>query len=88
MALFLRYQSTHERAFHTCLNDLLKLRAEKRKNEIGFESQKREQEEHTRMQEQHEMKKRSPEMGRSPLGSQALPPTNLTERLEVLPTAA
>jgi hypothetical protein len=50
LALFLRYQTTHERAFHQCLNDLLKLRAEKRKQEIGFESQKRNQ-------EQHEMKK-------------------------------
>ena len=57
LALYLRYQTTHERAFHECLNDLLKLRAEKRKNEIGFESQKRKQEEHTRKQEQHQMKK-------------------------------
>ena len=57
LALYLRYQTTHERAFHKCLNDLLKLRAEKRKNEIGFESQKRKQEEHTRKQEQHQMKK-------------------------------
>ena len=39
-ALFLRYQTTNDRAFHRCLNDLLKLKAEKRKQEIGFESQK------------------------------------------------
>jgi hypothetical protein len=38
-ALFLRYQTTNDRAFHQCLNQLLKLRAEKRKQEIGFESQ-------------------------------------------------
>ena len=57
LALYMRYQSTHERAFHKCLNDLLKLRAEKRKQEIGFESQKRKQEEHTRQQERHQMKK-------------------------------
>ncbi|MBV8437401.1 MAG: hypothetical protein JOY95_07815, partial [Silvibacterium sp.] len=41
-ALYLRYQVTHERAFHRCLNDLLKLRAEQRKArlaEIGFDSQ-------------------------------------------------
>ena len=37
LALYLRYQTTHERAFHKALNDLLKLRAEKRKAEIGFE---------------------------------------------------
>ena len=40
LALYLRYQTTHDRNFHKCLNALLKLRAEKRKEEIGFESQK------------------------------------------------
>ena len=40
LALFIRYQTTHDRAFHAALNALLKLRAEKRKAEIGFESQK------------------------------------------------
>jgi hypothetical protein len=39
LALFLRYQTTNDRAFHRCLTDLLKLRAEKRRAEIGFESQ-------------------------------------------------
>jgi hypothetical protein len=38
LALYLRYQTTHDRNFHKSLNDLLKLRAEKRKSEIGFES--------------------------------------------------
>ncbi len=57
LALYLRYQTTHERAFHKALNDLLKLRAAKRKEQIGFESQKRKQEEHARKQEQHQMKK-------------------------------
>jgi hypothetical protein len=41
LALFLRYQTTNDRAFHKCLNDLLKLRADRRKQEIGFESQRR-----------------------------------------------
>jgi hypothetical protein len=50
LALYLRYQTTHERGFHKAMNDLLKLRAEKRKTEIGFES-------HQRKQEQHQMKK-------------------------------
>jgi hypothetical protein len=39
LALFIRYQTTHDRAFHRSLNDLLKLRAERRRAEIGFESQ-------------------------------------------------
>jgi hypothetical protein len=42
-ALFLRYQTTNDRAFHRALNDLLKLRAERRRAEIGFESQKQKQ---------------------------------------------
>ena len=57
LALYMRYRTSHERAFHKCLNELLKLRAEKRKIEIGFESQKRVKEEHTRKQEKHEMAK-------------------------------
>ena len=48
LALFIRYQTTHDRAFHRALNDLLKLRAEKRKQEIGFESQRQKQAAETR----------------------------------------
>ncbi len=57
LALLMRYRTSHERAFHKCLAELLKLRAEKHKTEIGFESQKRISEEHTRKQEKHEMAK-------------------------------
>ncbi len=39
-SLYLRYQTTNDRAFHKSLDQLLKLRAERRKAEIGFESQK------------------------------------------------
>jgi hypothetical protein len=46
LALFLRYQSQHDRAFHKALADLLKLRKEKRQEEIGFESQKQKAELH------------------------------------------
>jgi hypothetical protein len=53
LALLLRYQTTHERAFHKALNDLLKLRAAKQKVQIGFESQQRAE----REKERHEMKK-------------------------------
>jgi len=31
LALYLRYETTHDRIFHKCLNELLKLKAEKRK---------------------------------------------------------
>ncbi|HEY3938242.1 MAG TPA: hypothetical protein VGL97_12480, partial [Bryobacteraceae bacterium] len=39
-------------------NDLLKLRAEKRKEQIGFESQKRKEAEESRKEDKHAMKKR------------------------------
>jgi len=48
LALYLRYETTHERAFHKCLTQLLKLRAEKRKAEIGFESQEQKQAQQSR----------------------------------------
>ena len=48
LALFLRYQATHDRGFHKCLNDLLKLRAEKRREQIGFVSQQHKQADQTR----------------------------------------
>jgi hypothetical protein len=44
----LRYQTTHERAFHKASDELRKSRNEKRKAEIGFESQKRQQAEEER----------------------------------------
>jgi hypothetical protein len=48
LALYIRYQTTHERNFHRCLNDLLRVRAEKRKQQIGFESQKHKEADQTR----------------------------------------
>ena len=56
-SLYLRYQTTHTRAFHKCLNDLLKLRSERRKTENGFEAQKRKKEELRIQNERHEMQK-------------------------------
>ncbi|MBV9499007.1 MAG: hypothetical protein JO138_06520 [Acidobacteriaceae bacterium] len=61
LALYLRYQTTHERAFHKCLNDLLKFRAERRKEQNGFVSQQhkkadqvRREAREKRQQERHE----------------------------------
>ncbi len=56
-SLYLRYQTTHTRAFHKCLNDLLKLRSENRKTANGFEAQNRKKEELRIQNERHEMKK-------------------------------
>ena len=57
-SLFLRYQTTNDRAFHKCLDQLLKLRAEKRKAEIGSESQKQKQAEEAAKQELNQAKAR------------------------------
>ena len=40
MNLYLRYQAAHDRAFHKYSDELRKLRNHRRKEEIGFESQK------------------------------------------------
>ncbi len=55
--LYMRYATTHTRAFHKSLNDLLKLRKETRTAENGFEAQKRIAAELTLKLEKHEMKK-------------------------------
>ncbi len=44
LALYIRYQATHNRAFYKALNELQKLRQQKRKEEIGFVSQSRKEE--------------------------------------------
>ena len=49
-SLYMRCQTTYQRAFHKSLSALQKLRAEKRKADVGFEAQKMKN-------EQHEMKK-------------------------------
>lgn len=40
LSLFLRYQTTHERAFYKALNTLMRLKKERRQIENGFVSQK------------------------------------------------
>ena len=60
-SLYLRYFTTHThtRAFHKSLNDLLKLRSEKRKEALGFEAQQRKEEEMRLKNERHELKKQA-----------------------------
>ena len=58
LALYIRYQTTNERAFSKCLSDLLKLRSERRKQEIGFESQERKRN-HESLQEAEHARKQS-----------------------------
>jgi hypothetical protein len=57
LALYLRYETTYSRAFNSSLNQLLKLRAEKRKAALGFEAQQRQQQAELRAAEKHQMKK-------------------------------
>ncbi len=53
LALYLRYGTTHDRAFHKCLADLLKLRAQKSKEQRGFVSQQRQEAAESRKEELH-----------------------------------
>ena len=57
-SLYLRYQTTNERAFSKCLAELRQLRTDKRNREIGFERQTRKTAEENRKQETHEAKVR------------------------------
>jgi hypothetical protein len=56
LALYLRYQTTHDRAFYKALNQLLKLRSDKKKAEIGFVSQERKAAEEARRKLSEERK--------------------------------
>jgi hypothetical protein len=40
LCLYLRYQSTNDRAYHKALSQLLRMRSDRQRSEIGFESQK------------------------------------------------
>ncbi len=57
LALYLRYQTTQERAFERCSNELRKLRNEKVKAIIGFESQERREADEARKQAAENRKK-------------------------------
>ena len=73
LALYLRYQTTHDRAFYRALNQLQKLRAEKRKEENGFVSQELKaaaearQRLHDQRKEAHEKRKEAEEVRRQEL---------------------
>ena len=89
IALYLRYGTTHERSFYKALNELQKLRKEKAKGEIGFESQKLKQAAETRAAEalnvkkeslnlkklEFEFKKETLQTKKAPLASQSAPET-------------
>jgi hypothetical protein len=47
LGVLIRYQTTHERAFHRSLKELQNLRKERRNTEIGFEAQNVKNEAHT-----------------------------------------
>ena len=57
LALFIRYETTHERAFYRALKELQTLRKEKRNTQIGFESQKLKQAAETRAAEALNLKR-------------------------------
>jgi len=58
-SLYLRYQTTHERAFNKALTEFQKLRFEKRKQQAGFEAQKPKQAKPTAQERDARMEKAS-----------------------------
>ena len=64
LAIFIRYQTTHERNFHRSLKELLTLRQQRRNAEIGFESQKLKQAAEVRAVEGMNLKKESQDLKR------------------------
>ncbi len=55
IALMIRYQTTHERAFHKCADELRKLRNDRMKQQIGFESHELKKAAEERKQERHKI---------------------------------
>ena len=64
LAIFIRYQTTHERNFHRSLKELLTLRQQRRNLEIGFESQKLKQAAEVRAVEGLNLKKEAQNLKR------------------------
>ena len=64
LGVLIRYQTTHERAFHRSLKEIQNLRKERRNVEIGFESQKLKQAAETRAVEGMNLKKEAQNLKR------------------------
>lgn len=79
--LYIRYYTTHDRAFHKALQEMLKLRAQTRKAEIGFVSQERKREEDGRRQAAEKRKQEMHEINL--IFGQAKVDTEISRRLAV-----
>ena len=64
LAIFIRYQTTHERNFHRSVKELLTFRQQRRNTEIGFESQKLKQAAEVRAVEGMNLKKEAQNLKR------------------------
>jgi hypothetical protein len=53
LALYLRYQTTHDRGFQRCLQQFRIIRNDRRREQVGFESQKRAEAAEIRREEMH-----------------------------------
>ena len=67
LGVLIRYQTTHERAFHRSLKELQSLRKERRNTEIGFESQKLKQAAEIRAVEALQLKRNAQDLQREAL---------------------
>ena len=67
LGVLIRYQTTHERAFHRSLKEIQNLRKERRNVEIGFESQKLKQAAEVRATEALKLKRNAQDLQREAL---------------------
>jgi hypothetical protein len=84
-ALYMRYQSTHERGFYKALTELQNLRNIRLNHQIGFVAQKRQQVVEQRAAEIHEMKKQEFEWKKLPVAQPAKPEINRKETPQPAP---
>jgi hypothetical protein len=94
-ALYLRYQTTHERAFHKCLNDMQKLRAQQSRELAESNARRRNRAAEVRRQEMHEARLKAVQAKTELVKAKAAPiaartpgnvPDNTADRVrEVLP---
>jgi hypothetical protein len=88
MALYMRYETTHERAFHKCGAELTKLRATQRKEQAGFVSQQRQAAAECRKQELHNVRIASAK-AKTPAAICATPrPASIQPEISPLPAVA
>jgi len=88
LAVYLRYQTTHERAFYKALKELQNVRAQRIKEQIGFESQERREAAEPCSAAAQKPKKPEPELKKERLASPEQPENSKKDPSPSAPTPA